>query len=318
MITEYQMTDPDRAAVDVLVTDIVTNFKSLDGLLRDVRLYSAELPRDMRVAMHRFGTEELSHAIVIRQTGLDDKAIPPTPSVMPTEPEKQVRQFDVLHLLLASTLGEIFTFDSIQLGTLVSDVFPVRANADRPISSGYSTEFAFHTDDAFTDYAGAFLGLRCLRNPGNIPTSISYLNTGDLAPEDVTLLRSTAYDIRPNLAHSVVTDIPQRAVLFGAEDDPYIRLNLNVSAVDHSSAEQRRAYEHLVLALQRNKQNILLNEGDCLYIDNYRAVHAREPYEPRFDGSDRWYRRVYISADIRLSRAARRAATSRVILMETA
>jgi hypothetical protein len=41
-------------------------------------------------------------------------------------------------------------------------------------------------------------------------------------------------------------------------------------------------------------RTVVLATGDLLVIDNARVVHGRTPYEPRFDGSDRWLQRSLV------------------------
>jgi alpha-ketoglutarate-dependent taurine dioxygenase len=54
--------------------------------------------------------------------------------------------------------------------------------------------------------------------------------------------------------------------------------------------------------------------GECLFIDNYRAVHGRSSFKARFDRTDRWLKRINIARDLRKSRGVRKAPASRVIL----
>lgn len=57
--------------------------------------------------------------------------------------------------------------------------------------------------------------------------------------------------------------------------------------------------------------NALLSPGD--EIDNFRAVHGRKPFKARYDGKDRWLKRINIARDLRKSRPVRSAAESRII-----
>ena len=58
---------------------------------------------------------------------------------------------------------------------------------------------------------------------------------------------------------------------------------------------------------------IALTPGDICVIDNYKAVHGRKPFRARFDGTDRWLRRLNMARDLRRSREFRLDARSRVI-----
>ncbi|MFV0320670.1 MAG: TauD/TfdA family dioxygenase, partial [Microbacterium sp.] len=55
--------------------------------------------------------------------------------------------------------------------------------------------------------------------------------------------------------------------------------------------------------------------GDLFLFDNRRVMHARTPFEPRYDGTDRWLQRVIISDDLGRS-AGRRTQRRRVVESE--
>jgi L-asparagine oxygenase len=60
-------------------------------------------------------------------------------------------------------------------------------------------------------------------------------------------------------------------------------------------------------------KDVSLRPGDCVFVDNFRAVHGRKSFRPRYDGSDRWLKRLNITRNLRGSRAWRRAADDRII-----
>jgi hypothetical protein len=78
--------------------------------------------------------------------------------------------------------------------------------------------------------------------------------------------------------------------------------------------EARLAMDYLIQAIDENLRGVALLPGECLFIDNYKAVHGRSSFKARFDGMDRWLKRVNIARDLRRSRGARRAPASRKIL----
>lgn len=61
-------------------------------------------------------------------------------------------------------------------------------------------------------------------------------------------------------------------------------------------------------------RDIILQPGDCCFIDNYRAVHGRKPFTANYDGYDRWLKRLNITRDLRKSQKMRAKPLSRVIL----
>jgi hypothetical protein len=52
--------------------------------------------------------------------------------------------------------------------------------------------------------------------------------------------------------------------------------------------------------------------GDIVFIDNFQAVHGRKPFRARYDGRDRWLKRISVVRDLRKSREPRLSAASRV------
>jgi alpha-ketoglutarate-dependent taurine dioxygenase len=85
---------------------------------------------------------------------------------------------------------------------------------------------------------------------------------------------------------------------------------LEGGAVD---SEHEEALSTLVRQLNSVKQDVILERGDALYIDNYRTLHGRAPYTAKYDGTGRWLKRIYISGSIRRSRKLRSDAASRII-----
>ena len=41
-------------------------------------------------------------------------------------------------------------------------------------------------------------------------------------------------------------------------------------------------------------------------MDNYRAIHGRYAFQPRYDGTDRWLKKMMLTRDVRKSRVLRR------------
>ncbi|HYG65572.1 MAG TPA: arginine beta-hydroxylase, Fe(II)/alpha-ketoglutarate-dependent, partial [Thermoanaerobaculia bacterium] len=60
-------------------------------------------------------------------------------------------------------------------------------------------------------------------------------------------------------------------------------------------------------------KDVVLEPGEICFIDNFKAVHGRRAFRARYDGEDRWLKRVNIVRDLRKSRAVRPSAASRTI-----
>jgi alpha-ketoglutarate-dependent taurine dioxygenase len=82
--------------------------------------------------------------------------------------------------------------------------------------------------------------------------------------------------------------------------------------------EAKAALEELHRQVNLNLSQVVLERGDLLLIDNFRAVHGRRAFPARFDGRDRWLIRSYLVRDLRRLRALRATASSLWIREEVA
>ena len=120
-----------------------------------------------------------------------------------------------------------------------------------------------------------------------------------------------AFRIGANVVHVVAPVRETRSILFGHPDAPYIRLNVNdTKGVDE---EAQQTLDALILALKASLVSIVLEPGESVYVDNFRALHGRPPFTPRYDGTDRWLRGIYLTSYLRMSRSLRQNAESRLI-----
>jgi enduracididine beta-hydroxylase len=69
----------------------------------------------------------------------------------------------------------------------------------------------------------------------------------------------------------------------------------------------------MVKAIDEQMTDTVLQAGDVLILDNYRVVHGRKPFSAKFDGADRWLKRLNVTRDLRKSRAARADVRSRIV-----
>jgi hypothetical protein len=62
--------------------------------------------------------------------------------------------------------------------------------------------------------------------------------------------------------------------LFGDPKSPYIRFD--PYCMDRPETEEARsAMDSLIRAIDENLTGVALQPGECLFIDNYKAVHGR-------------------------------------------
>lgn len=104
-----------------------------------------------------------------------------------------------------------------------------------------------------------------------------------------------------------------RPVLFGAADSPYLRVDPIYTEALPGDTEAQAAFDALCRQLSDNLVDVVLDQGDVLLVDNYRVVHGRRPFAARFDGTDRWLRRLSVVRDLRPTRHLRHGVDDRVV-----
>jgi Fe(II)/alpha-ketoglutarate-dependent arginine beta-hydroxylase len=237
-------------------------------------------------------------------------------------------------------LGDVFGWATQQDGFLMHDVMPIKGHEDEQLGSGSKQTLWWHTEDAFHPFKGDYVALMCLRNPDRIATTIGTVDRIDWSKLDLETLFAPHYTIRPDESHlpknrsaeagtdpvrtallnaayrritELVDDPPRVPLLRGARTSPYMCLDPYFMTAEDMAPRARTAFEDLVTAIERAIEPVVLRPGDCCFVDNLRAVHGRNPFEARFDGRDRWLKRLNITRDIRGSREARAASSARVI-----
>ncbi len=103
------------------------------------------------------------------------------------------------------------------------------------------------------------------------------------------------------------------ALLSGDFDSPYLSIDPFYMDIPAGDPQALAAFEAVCAALESRLAEVVLRPGEILFVDNYRAVHGRKPFRARYDGTDRWLKRINIARDLRKSRAFRLTSDSRVI-----
>jgi Fe(II)/alpha-ketoglutarate-dependent arginine beta-hydroxylase len=306
-ITRYTVGDAEAAAVRSLVDRMAAEISDdlTEDHLRRFALMGHDLPAGLRAALvdFRLGVPGAAEGgLLVTGVPFDNADLQPTPGNTADNPRgPEIRRANALLLLLASLLGDPFALAGVHEGRLINDIFPVKGDEETQLASSSSGGLVWHNEDAYSDHRADWLLLMCLRNPEpRVPTTFARL--ADALPDlrDVAgTLGRKSYSMLPDSSHGPETgeSTPRLiSVLEGRPDAPFVRIDpAFMTAVDEAAT---RALTVAVAAFERNLQDVALAPGDVLVIDNYRAVHGRRPFEPRYDGTDRWLRAVNVTASL--------------------
>ena len=338
-IPRFDLSDDEVHQIEALLSDLASRFETVEDqdFLMDLGVYAQELPRRLRRALYRFRLEEPASAVLLLGGfPVDEKRIGATPLHWNhrVDPSPTLRE-ELMILLGSSLLGEPFGWGTQQDGFLVHDILPIPGREKEQLGSGCEELLEWHTEDAFHPFCGDYLVLMCMRNPLGIPTTFASLENVVLSDEERTLLFEPLYPIVPDESHLVKfqsnghaadesqgkayeemermsSETVRIPVLSGAPESPYVRID-RFTMEDPEDERALAALEGLAQQIEANIVDLVLRPGEICFIDNYKGVHGRKPFKARYDGQDRWLKRVNVARDLRRSRHVRTAAVDRVI-----
>ncbi|ONI76414.1 hypothetical protein ALI144C_35475 [Actinosynnema sp. ALI-1.44] len=305
-----RLDDHERDEVGALVTRVLLEEELWDPVTfadRAARV-SQHLPVRMREFLTEVRVSEADIAVVSNLPLSED--LPPTPAGWEMAVKTGAgRAEEVLHMICGAGLAEPFSWSDQQDGRMVHDVCPSPGEERSLTSASSELTLALHTEDVHHPCRGDYVSLFCLRNPDAVGTT--YVRVGSIdVPDDVrAVLNEDRFRFFADDSH-VNVNLPgdqdsQRMstvgpIVFGPSQQPYLRIDLDFTDVatpgdDTADAAMRRAFD----SLRGSVESVVLSPGDLIFLDNYQVVHGRAPFVPRYDGNDRWLKRVNLIRDVR-------------------
>lgn len=336
---ELTLTEDEATAMRELAGRLAARWDTAEDpqFLQQAAILAHELPLRLRQHLYEFKLNEPVSALCrISGMPVDDAEIGPTPRHWKDRARpSQTHLQDLLLVMMGSLLGEAIGWASQQDGYIVHDILPIPGHENEQLGSGSEQLLWWHTEDAFHPLRGDYIGLLCLRNPDGVATTYANLADLRLSDEDVDLLFSPHYTIRPDESHlrknqsgnkaadallekafrriEQMQTHPEKIALFtGDRHSPYLRIDpYFMDPVPDPRAQA--ALDRLIAAIEASLQEVVLQPGELCFIDNFKAVHGRRPFRARYDGNDRWLKRLNVTRDLRRSRDCRLSAAGRVI-----
>lgn len=227
--------------------------------------------------------------------GVDIGKIPPTPTSLNEIPETP----DAYSALkkIAYKYGLPTAYKQEQDGRLIQHIFPIQKTESTQISSSSKIDLELHTETAFHPYAPAYVLLMCLREDLNAATTFAIVDDiiSSLDEETIFYLKEplfiTAIDdsfrthgeANKNILLPILTDTPEGVNI--CFDEFFMR---------GKTFQAQEALDKLLEAIKNHTQQITLQTGDVLILDNRKLVHGRKSFTARYDGTDRWLLRMLV------------------------
>jgi len=284
----YQLSERDVAQIRARLTDRWDS--------RRLWAMTQRLPRQLHEYLWDNAHAARAGGLLVRGFPVDDLEIGPTPTHWR---DAAGRTSTVIHerflLALAGALGAVFSFPALQEGRLVQDLLPMPGHEDTKSGNSSSSLLDLHTEDAFSSGRCDYLGLMCLRNTDLVPTSFAELDLDRIPDRLVDVLFQPRFTIRADDTHHDQGQLEPVALLWGDRNRPFLRVDDHFTDPLPGDETARAALDALVAALRCGEQAITLWPGEVVFIDNHLAAHGRRPFTARYDGTDRWIKRVSIT-----------------------
>jgi hypothetical protein len=319
VVKQLMLMSDEASRIRSLLAEIKSDGRLLNQycFLEEATTAAHELPKRIRREFYRFKRDEQGAALLVRNNPVLENGPGPTPSDYPeTVSEYQLNDLQLLQGLYGSLLGEAIGFTSQRGGSIYNNIVPRREQeASGNSSAGSRLVFGFHTEDAFHPARPDYISLACMRNVERAATTISCIDGVELTEVERYALFKPNFRIIHNPIHATSGVINEEAqsILFGNVEKPYVRINAATLSLSDYTGLERRALEKLLHHFVSNCVSIRLRSRDCLFIDNYRSVHSRDSFKPRYGSNARWLSRVVFTVDLRKSRALRLSQLDRAI-----
>jgi L-asparagine oxygenase len=238
-------------------------------------------------------------AVVLRGLRTADMPLGPTPPSWSESAPGATPQWDATLLLLASTLGRAIGWEGQQDGRLVHNMVPAKGHEQEQTGASSTVVLSAHTEDAFHPGRANLLLLACMRNHDDVPTSLASVRHARLSAIERALLERPTLPILPDDSYEdgdgpAAAAAPEVATLWDGEGGLRIRYDPAYTPLKEADEDYRAAYDWLSGELERVAVDVPLKAGEVLVVDNDVAVHGRQPFQARYDGTDRWLKRVSI------------------------
>lgn len=185
-------------------------------------------------------------------------------------------------------------------GKLIQNIVPVHKTENGQISTSSKTNLYLHTEMAFHPYKPSFVFLLCLRGDEAAATTIASVNEiiEKLDKETIEILELPNFvtgideSFRDGKNDNFGLTTPVLINIGNEFHDLKWTMTFDFELMKGLNSESEYALNKMRDAVNASIDSIYLKAGDLLLIDNNRAVHGRSSFQPKYDGTDRWLKRL--------------------------
>lgn len=300
---EYVLDSTEKSTLEELAASITVDATlAPDWFCRQAQAVSRSVPEELADFVRSFDDVGNAAGFAVVK-GLPIGPLPNTP------PDNALGLAGVTVLakvsaIIGSLIGHQLAYEAEGHGYLFQDMVPNRALACTQQSQGSRVELEAHTEQCFSELRPDYILLGCLRGD---PMAETYVMTAaelesHFTPAERIALRQPMWTTTIDESFRPYVPEPDAVrgpfpILSGSEHDPSLRLDQDL--MRGITQEAQGLFRKAIRVYQKAKASYVLQPGDLLLLDNYRAMHGRSVFLPRFDGGDRWIARGFLVRDRR-------------------
>lgn len=226
--------------------------------------------------------------------------IPPTPFTPYTAKDSTL---DAAESLIEHSIGLGYAVSYVQeqQGRLIQNILPVHKTEYEQISTSSKVQLALHTETAFHPYKPDYVMLLCLRGDSTAVTTYADVEdiVSHLDDETIGYLQNDWY--LTGIDKSFKSD-GQSYCDFKLPILTKVQVGYNMiydeDLMKPTTLFAAAALDKFSEAIKLSIKEIVLETGDLLIIDNNKTIHGRKPFQPRYDGTDRWVQRMLVKKEL--------------------
>src|SRR6266542_3420819 len=203
-ISRIALTQEEIRSIRVMVNEISTRFRDTDdcSFINEISVYAHELPRQLRSIFTDFRLTENLAVLILSGYPIEEEKIGRTPAHWLQRPTPSPAfEEEIALMLFGALLGDAIAWSTQQIGRVVHDVLPIESQAHEQLGTGSEELLWLHTEDAFHEMRGDYIGMLCLRNPDRVATTVYTIDRIPTHFEDAELLFEPHFTIRPDESH---------------------------------------------------------------------------------------------------------------------
>lgn len=216
------------------------------------------------------------------------------------KPEHLLPEVNSFLVSYAEKYGFPVGYDREKDGAIVQDIYPMKKDEKIQISSSSSIDLQMHTETAFHPYKPDWVILGCVK--GDKRAETLYATLDEILYE---LDEPTLWELRQG---DFVTSMDASFMRKGEPDKQYVvrpvsgvgdwTLTYDADLMTPLTDQAAKALGKLAQAVRRRTRSVVLGTGDILVLNNRTTVHGRKPFKARYDGTDRWLKRILVRDEL--------------------